>query len=203
MIIRKLFKFENAHVVRNCSSNRCKYSIHGHSYRVEVLLKSRKLDNGQMVYDFGLMKGPIKEIIDSFDHATVFWNKDDPEYIEAIKKFSSRWISLPVSPSAEQLARVIWAIVNRVIRITEMNNGEGIGLRLDSVIVHETDTGYAQAFRDDINCDFINEIMAETEFSNGVWAEWSDPELWEKIQAPIRDEEKVFVNPTPVIQVSL
>ncbi|MBP8064536.1 MAG: 6-carboxytetrahydropterin synthase QueD, partial [Acinetobacter sp.] len=31
MIIRKLFKFENAHVVRNCTSDRCKRSIHGHS----------------------------------------------------------------------------------------------------------------------------------------------------------------------------
>ncbi|HCN16273.1 MAG TPA: 6-carboxytetrahydropterin synthase QueD, partial [Moraxellaceae bacterium] len=34
MRIRKLFKFENAHIVRNCSSDRCKYSIHGHSYQI-------------------------------------------------------------------------------------------------------------------------------------------------------------------------
>ncbi|MDN5891534.1 MAG: 6-carboxytetrahydropterin synthase QueD, partial [Psychrobacter sp.] len=27
MRIRKLFKFENAHIVRNCSSERCKHSI--------------------------------------------------------------------------------------------------------------------------------------------------------------------------------
>lgn len=52
MLIRKLFKFENAHVVRNCTSDRCKRSIHGHSYKVELLLKASKLDHGQMVYDF-------------------------------------------------------------------------------------------------------------------------------------------------------
>ena len=44
MIIRKLFKFEGAHIVRDCSSDRCKFSIHGHSYVVEVFLTSDKLD---------------------------------------------------------------------------------------------------------------------------------------------------------------
>ncbi|MGE8610252.1 MAG: 6-pyruvoyl trahydropterin synthase family protein, partial [Acinetobacter baumannii] len=100
MLIRKLFKFENAHVVRNCTSDRCKRSIHGHSYKVELLLKASKLDHGQMVYDFGLLKGVIKDLFDSFDHAICFWEKDDPQYIDACKTFSARWISLPVSPSA-------------------------------------------------------------------------------------------------------
>ncbi|MDH5465499.1 MAG: 6-carboxytetrahydropterin synthase, partial [Thiovulaceae bacterium] len=61
MIIRKLFKFENAHVVRGCSSSRCRSSIHGHSYKVELLLESNFLDHGQMVYDFGLTKQSIKD----------------------------------------------------------------------------------------------------------------------------------------------
>lgn len=72
MLIRKLFKFENAHIVRNCTSDRCKRSIHGHSYKVELLLKASKLDHGQMVYDFGLLKGVIKDLYDSFDHAICF-----------------------------------------------------------------------------------------------------------------------------------
>ena len=79
MCIRKLFKFENAHIVRNCSSERCKHSIHGHSYQIELILEAKRLDHGQMVYDFGLLKSSIKDIIDSFDHAICFWNKDDPE----------------------------------------------------------------------------------------------------------------------------
>ncbi len=60
MIIRKLFKFENAHIVRECSTLRCSRNLHGHSYKVEVLLESNYLDNGQMVYDFGLTKLYIK-----------------------------------------------------------------------------------------------------------------------------------------------
>ena len=106
MLIRKLFKFENAHIVRNCTSDRCKRSIHGHSYKVELILKASRLDHGQMVYDFGLLKGVIKELFDSFDHAICFWKDDSQEYIHACQTFSARWVSLPVSPSAEQFSRI-------------------------------------------------------------------------------------------------
>ncbi|MDU5326656.1 6-pyruvoyl trahydropterin synthase family protein, partial [Campylobacter ureolyticus] len=80
MIIRKIYDFENAHIVRFCSSKRCRTSIHGHSYRCEVMLNSNFLDNAGMVYDFGLMKQGIKVIIDSFDHATTLFSGDSDEY---------------------------------------------------------------------------------------------------------------------------
>jgi len=104
MIIRKLFKFENAHIVRDCTTRRCSENIHGHSYKVEVLLESNYLDAGQMVYDFGLTKLYIKEMIDSFDHAITLWSQDDRSYIEAMKTHSNRWVELPVSPSAQRLS---------------------------------------------------------------------------------------------------
>lgn len=59
MRIRKLFKFEAAHIVRNCSSVRCRQNIHGHSFKVELVLKSGTLDNAGMVMDFGLLKGRV------------------------------------------------------------------------------------------------------------------------------------------------
>jgi 6-pyruvoyltetrahydropterin/6-carboxytetrahydropterin synthase len=192
MIIRKLFKFENAHIVRGCSSQRCKYSIHGHSYKVEVLFESNYFDKGQMVYDFGLTKGMIKELIDSFDHATALWSGDDKSYLADIKKHSLRWVELPVSPSAEQFCRVIFLMVDRVINQTKMVNGEK-NVSVYSVIVHETDTGYAQGFRDDAFSSLMGEIKLEDiVFSKQVMAEWSDPLMWEKL---LKDE--VFVNPTP------
>lgn len=148
MIIRKLFKFENAHIVRNCSTDRCKYSIHGHSYKVEVLFSSNFLDNGQMVYDFGLVKKQINSIIDAFDHAITLWSGDDPEYLHFAKKFSRRWIELPVSPSAEQFSRLFFLLIDEVFKNTNFKNGER-EVSLHSVIVHETDTGYAQCFAED------------------------------------------------------
>jgi 6-pyruvoyltetrahydropterin/6-carboxytetrahydropterin synthase len=181
MIIRKLFKFENAHIVRNCTTQRCRENLHGHSYRVEVLLESDYLDHGQMVYDFGLMKLTIKELIDSFDHGITLWSGDDPEYLTQMKRFSQRWIELPVSPSAEQFARVIFLMIERALHATQMQNGER-NVTLHSIIVHETDTGYAQAFRFDAHNKNMGEIQLEAiRFSDQVRREWRDPDMWDKL----------------------
>jgi 6-pyruvoyltetrahydropterin/6-carboxytetrahydropterin synthase len=181
MLIRKLFKFENAHIVRDCSTQRCSENIHGHSYKVEVLLESNYLDDGQMVYDFGLTKLYIKELIDSFDHAITLWGKDDKDYIAAMKKYSNRWIELPVSPSAEQFSRVIYLMVERVLACTDMQNGER-EVKLHSIIVHETETGYAQGFREDAHSELMGKIQLEDIiFSPQVKNEWSDNTLWSKL----------------------
>jgi len=182
MIIRKLFKFENAHIVRNCTSRRCSRSIHGHSYKVEVKLSSNFLDRGQMVYDFGLMKLTIKELIDGFDHAITLWREDDPEYINWAKKFSERWIELPVNPSAEQFSRVFFLMIDRILECMEFRNEEK-EVQLYSVVVHETDTGYAECFREDAyNFEGMGEIRLEDiVFSDRIKEEWSDKRLWDKL----------------------
>ncbi len=198
MLIRKLFKFENAHIVRNCTSDRCKRSIHGHSYKVELLLKASKLDHGQMVYDFGLLKGVIKELFDSFDHAICFWQKDDAAYIDACKTFSARWISLPVSPSAEQFSRIFFYLAQQVLRSTTTQNGEG-DVQVYSVIVHETDTGYAQSFLEDIENEQMGILsLDQIVFSEQVVSEWSDPQIYENLKKGIK-----FENPEVELQVTL
>ncbi|MFV5263883.1 6-pyruvoyl trahydropterin synthase family protein [Acinetobacter courvalinii] len=198
MLIRKLFKFENAHIVRNCTSDRCKRSIHGHSYKVELLLKASKLDHGQMVYDFGLLKGVIKELYDSFDHAICFWQKDDPAYIDACKTFSARWISLPVSPSAEQFSRIFFFFAQQVLNSTVTQNGEG-DVEVYSVIVHETDTGYAQSFQEDIENIQMGELSLEQiVFSELVKAEWSDVQMYENLKKGTK-----FQNPNVELQVNI
>jgi len=181
MIIRKLFKFENAHIVRNCSTQRCRENIHGHSYKVEVLLESNYLDHGQMVYDFGLTKRYIKELIETFDHSITLWSGDDKSYIADMKKHSSRWVELPVSPSAEQFSRVIFLMVERVLACTGMVNGER-DVQLHSIIVHETETGYAQAFKEDADSELMGSILLEEIiFSEQVMLEWSRKDLWKAL----------------------
>lgn len=198
MLIRKLFKFENAHIVRNCTSDRCKRSIHGHSYKVELLLKASKLDHGQMVYDFGLLKGVIKDIYDSFDHAICFWQNDDPEYICACKTFSARWVALPVSPSAEQFSRVFFYLADQVLKSTITQNGEG-DVEVYSVIVHETDTGYAQSFREDIENEQMGVLsLQDIIFSDQIQAEWADHEMYAKLLQGMK-----FQNPEVTLQVKL
>lgn len=198
MRIRKLFKFENAHIVRNCTSERCSRSIHGHSYQVELILEAHALDHGQMVYDFGLLKSQIKELIDSFDHAITFWHKDDPDYITACKTLSARWVGLPVSPSAEQFSRVIFYWADKVLKNTQTQNGEQ-GVTVYSVIVHETATGYAQCFGEDVDNAQMGVLdLADFEFSEQVRREWSDPHMFEKLQAG-----EPFINPQPQRQVEI
>jgi len=193
MLIRKLFKFENAHIVRGCSSERCRASIHGHSYEIEVLFESNFLDHGQMVFDFGLMKRSIKDLIDSFDHAITIWDGDDKEYIADMKKYSDRWVQLPVSPSAEQFSRVIFIMVDKMLSCTKMINGEK-EVVLHSIIVHETKTGYAQGFRADAYNANMGLIKAEDIiFSQTVKADWHDNELWGKVL-----KGEIFINPDTV-----
>ena len=193
MLIRKLFKFENAHIVRDCTTQRCSENIHGHSYKIEVLLESNYLDDGQMVYDFGLTKRYIKELIDSFDHAITLWSKDDSDYITAMKKHSNRWVELPVSPSAEQFSRVIYLMVERVLACTDMQNGER-EVNLHSIIVHETETGYAQGFKEDAHSQLMGTInLEDIHFSAQVQSEWSDSTLWTKLltRTLIKNPKKV------------
>lgn len=193
MIIRKMFKFENAHIVRGCSTVRCRSSIHGHSYKVELLFESNFLDNGQMVYDFGLMKQNMKDIIDSFDHAISIWNQDETQYIQDMKKYSDRWVLLPVSPSAEQLSRVLFVLVDKLLKQTSTINGEK-NVSLNSIIVHETATGYAQCFDEDAYSEQMGKIqLEEIVFSPTIISDWNDEKLFEKLK-----EGQNFLNPKSV-----
>ena len=193
MIIRKLFKFENAHIVRGCSTIKCRSSIHGHSYKVELLFESNFLDHGQMVYDFGLMKQNIKDLLESFDHAIALWRDDDLEFVQDMKKHSARWVELPVSPSAEQFSRIIFVMIDKLLSLTSTINGEK-EVKLHSVIVHETDTGYAQCFKEDAYSKNMGEIkLEEIIFSTQVLNDFKEHDLFEKIK-----KGEKFLNPESV-----
>ncbi len=193
MLIRKEFKFENAHVVRGCSSSYCRSSLHGHSYRVEVLFESNFLDNGQMVYDFGLMKQNIKEMIECFDHSITIWSGDTKEYIADMKKHSKRWVELGVSPSAEQFSRVIFVLIDALMNLTIVKNGER-EVKLHSIIVHETATGYAHCFREDAYSKAMGVIeLEDIVFSKDIVDSWSDKRMFDKIKA-----KEAFINKTSV-----
>lgn len=172
MIITKLFSAESAHIVRNCTSHRCSHSIHGHSAKIELSLECNQLDNAGMVYDFGLMKGTIKELIDSMDHCYIICQYDDPEFIEFIQKNCDRWIMLPFNPSAELLSMFVHRFSQIITDNTNVNNGEGkIGVY--SVKYWETATGSATSYQWDLD-DLWNPLWeTQIRFSDGVIKDWS------------------------------
>ena len=196
MEITKQFRTETSHVVRNCTSRRCSYSIHGHSYLYEITLSSDSLDNAQMVMDFGLLKGTIKEYIDSLDHCHLICNTDDPKYVKHMKKHSERWIELPFNPSAEMMALWMLYAVNFILDNTIYHNGEDINLHCTSVTVHETTTGKATAYMSDLetlghlvdfdNIAYSEEVVADWgEDLSNLFFEWKsieNPEVTQQIE---------------------
>ena len=169
MIIRKLFKFEGAHIVRNCTSVRCRENIHGHSYIVEVFLTSNKLDDGYMITDFARL-AKIKELIDSFDHSYILWNKEDAEFKNFVYQYNKRVVEIPVSPSAEGFALLFLKVADKIINDMPRVNGEG-DVQVSSVRVHETATGYAEAFRKDLA--WAKFQISEIKYSSAITEEWS------------------------------
>ena len=79
--ITKQFSFETGHALYGYDG-KCK-NVHGHSYKLSVTVIGTPIDDSTnvkfgMVIDFGDLKKIVKEeIVDLFDHATVF-NKNTP-----------------------------------------------------------------------------------------------------------------------------
>ena len=74
-----------------------------------------------------------------------------------------------------------------------MQNGER-EVKLHSIIVHETDTGYAQGFKEDAHSEKMGVIKLEDIiFSPQVQSEWSDTDLWDKLL-----NHTPFINPKKV-----
>ena len=177
MIIRKKFRFEGAHIVRNCTSQRCRENIHGHSYEVEVFLKSNQLDKGFMVMDFVLLANAA-EFIHSFDHSYTLWDMENEEVKEAIYKINSRVAEIPVSPSAEGYALLFYFVISYIIANINLINGEG-NVKLHAVRVHETLSGYAEASSEDLR--LVRFRMTDIKFNDGIKRDWKDKRWWNLI----------------------
>ncbi|WP_111683285.1 6-pyruvoyl trahydropterin synthase family protein [Winogradskyella tangerina] len=90
--ITKQFSFETGHALYGYDG-KCK-NVHGHSYRLDVTVIGVPITDTSnvkygMVIDFGDLKSIVKsEIVDVFDHATVF-NKNTP-HVELAKELEKR-----------------------------------------------------------------------------------------------------------------
>ena len=174
MIIRKKFRFEGAHIVRNCTSHRCRENIHGHSYEVEVLLKPDQPDNGIAATDF-LLSGAVPEFIHSFDHAFTLWDKEGDEVKEAVYRINARVAEIPVSPSAEGFALLFFFVIDRILAAARLVDRVQ-NLKLSAVRIHETHSGYAESSAEDLN--LVGFSLKDVKFNQGISREWNDPSWW-------------------------
>ena len=143
--ITKQFSFETGHALYGYDG-KCK-NVHGHSYKLSVTVIGSPITDVNnvkfgMVIDFTDLKKIVKEeIVDNFDHATVF-NKNTP-HIELAKELQSRdhhVILVDYQPTSE----------NMVIDFAAKIKGRlPQNIALHSLRLQETETSFAEWFQSD------------------------------------------------------
>jgi 6-pyruvoyltetrahydropterin/6-carboxytetrahydropterin synthase len=133
--IRKLVTMEFAHALDSSYTMGCQ-RIHGHSYELEVFLKSETLNDDGMIVDFKYLKEVIqKEVIELFDHRFVVSTPYATEYADALLalvKSGTTTTVVDYNPTAENMVRDIYYRLNAHLSA------------IYKVRLHETRTGYAE-----------------------------------------------------------
>ena len=143
--ITKQFSFETGHALYGYDG-KCR-NVHGHSYKLSVTVIGTPItDNTNvkygMVIDFGDLKRIVKEeIVNVFDHATVF-NKNTP-HVELAKELENRGhnvLLVDYQPTSEMMvidfSKKIKAHLPKHIE-------------LHSLKLQETDTSFAEWYASD------------------------------------------------------
>ncbi|MBI4466991.1 MAG: 6-carboxytetrahydropterin synthase QueD [Acidobacteria bacterium] len=93
-------------------------NVHGHNYKVRVVLAGEKLDSVGLLYDFVELKKRIEEVIHSLDH----------KFLNDIAPFTE------LNPSAENIAKYFYDELRR--RLAASPNGAVVR----EVTIFETET---------------------------------------------------------------
>lgn len=143
--ITKIFTFETGHALYGYDG-KCK-NVHGHSYKLSVTVIGTPITDTAnvkygMVIDFGDLKKIVKEqIVDIFDHATVF-NKNTP-HVELAKELKERGhdvILVDYQPTSENMVIDFADKIKRHLPET---------IRLYSLRLQETETSFAEWYQSD------------------------------------------------------
>ena len=143
--ITKQFSFETGHALYGYDG-KCK-NVHGHSYKLSVTVIGKPIsDNSNvkfgMVIDFSDLKKIVKEeIVDVFDHATVF-NKNTPhvELAAELKNRGHHVILVNYQPTSENMVTDF---------AQKIKNRLPADIKLHSLKLQETDTSFAEWYTSD------------------------------------------------------
>ena len=143
--ITKQFDFETGHALYGYDG-KCK-NVHGHSYKLSVTVIGTPIsDNSNvkygMVIDFGdLKKIVLSEIVNKFDHATVF-NKNTPhvELAAELEKRDHSVILVDYQPTSEMML---------IDFAQKIKNRLPDNIQLHSLKLRETGSSHAEWFASD------------------------------------------------------
>lgn len=143
--ITKEFSFETGHALYGYDG-KCR-NVHGHSYKLSVTVLGEPIADSNhvkygMVIDFTDLKKIVQEeIVDVFDHATVF-NQNTPhvELARELEKRGHQIILVEYQPTSEMM---LVDFAQRIRQRLPQN------IRLKSLKLRETNTSYAEWHADD------------------------------------------------------
>ena len=143
--ITKQFSFETAHALHGYNG-KCK-NIHGHSYKLFVTVLGTPIVDPLdpkygMVMDFGDLKSIVKEeIIDIFDHATIF-NKNTPHLAlgKQLIQLGHHILLLDYQPTTEMMVIDFAQKINK--KLPE-------NIQLHSLKLRETESSFAEWYASD------------------------------------------------------
>ncbi|AMA48230.1 MULTISPECIES: 6-pyruvoyl trahydropterin synthase family protein [Flavobacterium] len=143
--ITKQFNFETGHALYGYDG-KCK-NVHGHSYKLSVtVIGSPITDKGNvkygMVIDFSDLKKIVKEeIVDLFDHATVF-NATTPhiELANELKQRGHHVILVDYQPTSENM------VIDFAAKISKHLPDQ---IKLHSLRLQETESSFAEWYASD------------------------------------------------------
>ena len=143
--ITKQFSFETGHALYGYDGKW--KNVHGHSYKLSVTVIGSPITDKNhvkfgMVIDFGDLKKIVKEqIVDVFDHATVF-NKNTPhvELAQELKNRGHHVILVDYQPTSENM---VIDFSNKIKHLLPENT------KLHSLRLQETDSSFAEWFASD------------------------------------------------------
>ncbi len=105
--------FSAAHVLKEIGG-KCE-ELHGHNFRVEVTVSSKKLNDEGILIDFRVLKGWTADILEDLDH----------KYLNDLPQFKG------VNPSSEIVAKHIFDRLSRKAKSSK--------IKVDEVTVWESD----------------------------------------------------------------
>src|SRR6056297_69388 len=145
--ITKQFNFETGHALYGYDG-KCR-NVHGHSYKLSVTVIGRPITDTShvklgMVIDFTDLKKIVKEeIVDKFDHATVF-NKNTP-HIELAKELTDRGHNVILANYQPTRENMVIDFSKKITARLPKN------IALHSLRLQETETSFAEWFASDNN----------------------------------------------------
>jgi len=143
--ITKQFTFETGHALYGYDG-KCR-NVHGHSYKLSVTVIGTPITDTThvklgMVIDFSDLKKIVKEeIVDEFDHATVF-NKNTP-HVELAKELADRGHKVILADYQPTSEKMVIDFASKIKARLPQN------LTLHSLKLQETDTSFAEWFASD------------------------------------------------------